>query len=547
MRQLASACVLCFLLAACGGGGGGSSSSGSGGPTVVSGKVTFDFVPVALSGGLARLDYDSTARRPARSIVVEAVDTAAQSVLATASTNAAGDYTLTLPAGRTAFIRAKAAMKAIGSNAADISVIDNTSAGAQWAIDGASFVTGVTPALTQNLNAASGWNGSAYIEDERAAGPFAILDTIYQAAQKIISVDPAVSFPKLNANWSPNNVASGGDIDIASGQIGTSFYQRTTSGGTVIRNLYFLGFADNDTDEYDRHVVAHELGHYLQEAFARDDSVGGLHGGPDDRLDLRVAFSEGWGNGWSGIALNNPVYSDTIGPSQASGGSFNVSVGESTNPGWFKEHSVEKMFWDFSNHASIGFSQVWSTLKTGLTVSAALSSIHSFARALANDTSNNALVASILATQNIVLPATPYADNETNFGNPAIANINPIYLTYGSLNTTLTNVCVDNAADPYLDANKAGEYRHVRLTLPAGNRTFTVTQSSSSPNASDPDFVLHNRVGRLFEANEIVSNSETATWNLPAGDYVLAITDFRLFRPTSSGGNTNACFSLTVQ
>ena len=547
MRQLASACVLCFLLAACGGGGGGASSSASGGPTVVSGKVTFDFVPVALTGALPRLDYGSTARRPARSVVVEAVDAAAQSVLATASTNAAGDYTLTLPAGRTAFIRAKAAMKAIGSSAADIAVVDNTSAGAQWAIDGAPFFTGVTPALTQNLNAGSGWNGSAYIEAERAAGPFAILDTIYQAAQKIISVDPAISFPKLNANWSPNNVASNGDIDIASGQIGTSFYQRTTSGGTVIRNLYFLGFADNDTDEYDRHVVAHELGHYLQEAFARDDSVGGLHGGPDDLLDLRVAFSEGWSNGWSGIALNNPVYSDTIGPSQASGGSFNVSVGESTNPGWFREHSVEKMFWDFSNHASIGFSQVWSTLKTGLTVSAALSSIHSFARALADDTSNNALVASILATQNIVLPTTPYADNETNFGNPVIANINPIYLTYGSLNTALANVCVGNAADPLFDANKAGEYRHVRLTLPAGNRTFTVTQSSSTPNASDPDFVLHNSAGRLLEANGIVSNSETATWSLPAGDYVLAITDFRLFRPTSSGGNTSACFSLTVQ
>jgi len=542
MRQLAGACVLCFLLAACGGGGGGgSSSSGTGGPTVVSGKVTFDFVPVALTGALPRLDYDNTVRRPARSVVVEAIDAGAQAVIATANTNGAGDYTLTLAAGRTVFIRAKATMKAIGSNAADISVIDNTSAGAQWAIDGALFATGVSPALTQNLNAASGWDGSAYIDAERAAGPFAILDTIYQAAQKIISVDPAISFPKLTVNWSPNNVASNGDIAL--GQIGTSFYRHSTSG----RNLYFLGFADSDTDEYDRHVVAHELGHYLQEAFARDDSVGGLHGGPDDPLDLRVAFSEGWGNGWSGIALNNPIYSDTIGPSQASGGSFNVSTGESTNPGWFKEHSVEKMFWDFSNHASIGFSQVWSTLKSGLKVSAALSSIHSFARALANDTSNNALVASILATQSIALPTTPYADNETNFGNPVIANINPIYLTYGSLTTALTNVCVGNAVDPYLDANKAGEYRHVRLTLPAGNRTFVVAQSSSTTSVSDPDFVLYNSAGRLLEANGIVPNSETATWNLPAGDYVLAITDFRLFRPTSSGGNTSACFSLTVQ
>jgi hypothetical protein len=536
-----------LLLASCGGGG----SSAPGPEVAVNGKVTFDAVPTALAGSSPRLDYASTVRRPARSVTVEAIDINTQSVLASASTDAAGNYTLAVPSGRSVFVRAKAAMTASGSNAAAIAVVDNTSGGAQWAIDGAGFTSGSAAApMTQNLNAGSGWNGSAYVDAQRAAGPFAILDTLYVATQRIILADPAIAFPKLDVNWSPNNIAATGDLAL--GQIGTSFFIAGTSNGQPVRRMYLLGRANNDTDEYDAHVVAHEFGHYLQNAFSRDDSIGGPHGGPDDRLDMRVAFSEGWGNAWSGIALNDPVYTDTIGANQAGGIAFNVSLGTATNPGWFKEPSVQKMFWDFSqNSPDIGFTQVWATMKTGMKASPALTGIHAFARSLANaNAAATTSIRTILATQGIALPNTSYADNETNFGSPTpLADTNPIYLSYGGVGTSLTNVCVNNAVDPTRAGNKAGEYRYIRLTLPqAGQRIINVTGSSSTPTGqTDPDLVLYSAAGAVLRANGTNANSESASGVLPAGDYVLVVTDFNLAKSASAGGNTRACFTVTIQ
>ena len=538
-----------LLLSACGGGGGGTSATGPDVP--VSGKVTFDSVPTAFTGSRPRLDYPGTVRRPARSVTVEAIEISTQSVLASASTNTAGDYTLAVPAGRSVFVRAKAAMTASGSNNAAFAVVDNTNAGAQWAIDGAGFTTDATgAAMTQNLNAGSGWNGSAYVNAQRAAGPFAIIDTLYVASQRLVLADPAIAFPKLDVNWSPNNIAAAGDLAL--GQIGSSFFIAGTSNGQPVRRMYLLGRADSDTDEYDAHVVAHEFGHYLQNVFSRDDSIGGPHGGLDDRLDMRVAFSEGWGNAWSGIALNNPVYSDIMGAGQANGITFNVSLGTATNPGWFKEPSVQKMFWDFSNNSpDIGFTQVWATMKTGMKASPALTSIHAFARSLANaNAAAAASIGTILATQAITLPNTPYADNETNFGTPTpLADTNPIYLRYGAVGSSLSSVCVNNAADSTLAGNKAGEYRYIRLTLPqAGQRTISVTGTTGTPTGqTDPDLVLYSAAGAVLRANGTTLNSEVASGVLPAGDYVLVVTDFKLSKSSSSGGNTAACFTVTIQ
>ena len=535
--------ALCLALAACGGGGGGNggnnscASPGSSAfpSTAVSGKVTFDLVPVAVNGARPQLNYAATVRQPARSIVVEAIDCNSGQVLTTAASNATGDYTLVVPGNRSVFIRALARMNSIGNNAAAFFVVDNTSGGAQWATDGAVFGSGAAAALAQNLNAGSGWTGTAYDNSQRAAGPFAILDTAYQAAQKVIASDPAVAFPALEFNWSPNNIAFA--QDLALGQIGVSFFTVGASNGVTTRQIYLLGFADNDTDEYDRHVVAHEFGHYLQSAFSRDDSVGGTHR-QNDRLDMRVAFSEGWGNAWSGIALNNPVYADTNGTRQVNGFSFNVSQGASTDPGWFKESSVQRVFWDFSNSPAIGFTSVWNALKNGLMRSAALAGIHSYARALAD--ANPAAVptiSAILSTQSITLPSSAYGDGETNFGLPEMPNVKPIYLTYGAVGSALTNICVDNAADPFGVGNKAGEFRYVRLNLPqSGVRTIRVTRTSGG--ATDPDFVLYDRLGGFLQADGVVPNDETVNATLAAGDYVLAITDFIL---------SSSCFSLTVQ
>ena len=79
----------------------------------------------------------------------------------------------------------------------------------------------------------------------------------------------------------------------APGEIGSSRY-RPDAG------IFLVGAANQDTDEYDRHVIAHEFGHYLEHSFSRSDSFGGPHA-LTDQLDIRVAFGEAWGSAFAAM------------------------------------------------------------------------------------------------------------------------------------------------------------------------------------------------------------------------------------------------------
>ena len=532
------------LLVGCGGGGGDPSAAV---PAVVTiaGKITFDYVPVAVVSSTSKLDYANSVRLPARSIAVALIDSATGAELVTAKTNATGDYSLVGPVGKSVFVRAYAKLLPVNASTTEVvSVLDNTNADAQWATDGAAFSPVDGTALTKNLNASSGWTGTSYNDSQRVAGTFAILDTIYTSMQKIIAVDSSASFQKLSVHWSPNNIAASGTLAL--GQIGNTFFTQTTSGGVVTaRDIYILGKANNDTDEYDQHVVAHEFGHYLQSAFSRDDSIGGRHGGTDDRLDMRVAFSEGWGNGWSGYSLGNKFYADTSGLSQANGYAFDISAGERTNPGWFKESSVHKIIWDLST-GSIGFSPVWTAMKAGFMTSPALTSAHSFANTLrVNLPSSLSTLNTVFGSQSITVPSDAYGTGETNFGSPTIAEIRPIYTSYGALGS-ISNVCVTNAADTSGAGNKAGEHRYLKLTLPAGAYTFTVARDSATTTAgisTDPDFRVYNTAGAFLIRESFTANTESASATLAGGNYVLALTDYTFRTATTL---RRPCFNVTV-
>ena len=109
-------------------------------------------------------------------------------------------------------------------------IVDNTTAGALYAMD--SSATPFTPAgvdvTGEDYTASSGWDtvGDTGYTGTRVAAPFAILDSVFDAFNEVLTVDAAVDFPALNINWSINNVAVAGDTAI--GQIGTSHYNPGT-------------------------------------------------------------------------------------------------------------------------------------------------------------------------------------------------------------------------------------------------------------------------------------------------------------------------------
>ena len=305
---------------------------------IISGTVTYDFVPV--NSNYVGLNYNSITQEKAKGVVVEAID-ASNQVLGITTTDANGAYSIAdIPQSTDVKIRVFARLlKTGGTPSWDFKVVDNTNSEAQYVMDGSLKSSGTSDSQTRNLNASSGWGGSSYT-GTRTAAPFAILGVVYQAIDKIKTAESQAIFDPLLINWSVNNIATDGDK--TQGQISTSHYDATA--------LYILGKADNDSDEYDTHVVAHEWGHYYEAKFSRSDSIGGVHG-DGDRLDMRVAFGEGFGNAFAGMTLNNPNYFDTLEASQAGGWSMNLEDDRKTNPGWYSEGSIQRILYDLYDSA----------------------------------------------------------------------------------------------------------------------------------------------------------------------------------------------------
>jgi hypothetical protein len=524
-------------MSACGGDddGGGGGGGGGGGPppasVTVSGTATFDFVPVGPQG----LNYAGTQARPIRGATVEIISGA--TVLAATKSDENGAYSVSLPANTTAFVRVKAEVVQSGTPSFDFRVVDNTNADALYALDGPTFNTG-TAASTQNVHAASGWGGTSYT-GVRAAAPFAILDTVRVAAETVIAADAAASFPPLSVHWSTLNRPTLGTTNIATGEIGTSFYAPTLGG------IYLLGAADVDTEEYDRHVIVHEWGHYFEDRFSRSDNVGGAHTG-GDRLDLRVAFSEGFSTGLSGIVLADSIYRDTRGLQQAQAPFMNIEGEQPLNPGWYSEQSIQEIVYDLVDAApdgsgadqlNLSFDAVYDAMRNGHVTAVSPASIFTFIDALKTVVpANEALIDTLVRSQAITAIVDEYGTNETNAAGSA--DVLPVYAPI-MVNGPAVNLCSTDEFTSFGTTgatNKLGSRRYLRFTA-ASSATYTFSAVATSVPAgavADPDLVLHRArpiamsdcPGGLNCSGPVADGTETFARVLTPGDYVLEVYEW---------------------
>jgi hypothetical protein len=487
-------------------------------------------VPAAVGGSL---NYAGQTFKPIRGATVQLLSNGA--AIATTFTNASGAYSFAAVANpNTALVvrvRAELQSSVTGGPATDITVKDNTSSGALYVLDSAP-VSVTTATQTIDLRANSGWGGASYTAP-RSAAPFAVLDTVYQGVQKVRSVAANQTLPQLQVFWSTRNTPADGAV--ASGAIGTSFFT-TADPDTRAPGLrvYLLGAENVDTDEYDSAVVAHEWGHYLQSAVSRDDSVGGPHTG-NDRLDMRVAFSEGFGNAFAGMVLGNPRYTDSMRAGQASGFVIDVSANPATNKGWYSEDSVQYLLWTWHQSTSIGFAPIYSTLTGPMRTSGALVGIHHFAHRLKQGVAAaEQAIDSALTGQSIVVQ-DEWGTGETNTG--GAASVLPLY---GSLLNNAPRVCVnDTVGEP----NKLRNYAYLRFTTTTA-RNATVTITANGATDTDPDFELVDATGVVSGGLSEVANSETRVVTLPAGTHSLVINDFNLTSDPNLSGER--CFAVSV-
>ncbi|MCW9014968.1 MAG: hypothetical protein OQL06_14445 [Gammaproteobacteria bacterium] len=523
-----------IVLSGCSGGGSSSTSTvnctqGTGANITISGTVTYDHVHhnVTTNG----LDYSNTTQDPVRGATVEAV---CNGVIASTKTDINGNYTITAPGGSSSFmIRAVAEMVQTGTPSWNFTVVDNTQGQAIYSMETVPFDMGSSN-ITKNLNASSGWGGT-YYTGTRVAAPFAILDSVYVAFNKVLSVDATANFQSLKLNWSVNNVASSGSTAL--GQITTSHFNGT--------EIFILGDADNDTDEYDGHVIVHEWGHYFEEFFSRSDSIGGSHSG-GDILDIRVAFGEGWGNAFSGMATDDQYYRDSYGIRQSSGFDINVEGNNCTNAGWYNECSVQSILYDLYDstddggvdNLSMGFNPIYTVLTGAQKNTPSTTSIFSFISNLrSQNISVGTSIDNIVGNQNIdTIPVIDsFGDSEIR-NNPGSVNQIPVHTDLGIASTR--TVCSTSQNGGY---NGLGVHRFLNFT--ATNTSATIIASGGT--GTDPDIQLF-RNGQLVALSEVIGTSETMNIsNLVNGaEYVVDVYEYSFTDPSAASATT--CFTIDL-
>jgi len=255
-----------FALAACGGGGNDNPTSAptptvvapppSAGsttpvPVTLSGTLTYDRVPNSPVTGA--LNFNAITQMPIRFATVDLLS--GSTILDSTVSDENGNYAFNLDSGQNVSVRVRSEITRTTGNLIDLQVVDNTSGNVVYALQGSSAVMPASDQI-RDLNAGSGWGGSSYTTT-RAAAPFALLDTVYGAMDRFIEIDPDINFPRLDVLWSVQNRPERGLV--TEGEIGSSSF--TFSNG--VANIRVLGDENNNTDEFDSHVVVFSMTRFI--------------------------------------------------------------------------------------------------------------------------------------------------------------------------------------------------------------------------------------------------------------------------------------------
>ncbi len=314
-----------------------------------------------------------------------------------------------------------------------------------------------------------------------------------------------------------------------------------------------LGDDNTDTDEYDAHVLAHEFHHFIEDTISRTETTGGTHS-TDERLDLRLAFSEGFANAFSAMVLNDPLYSDSLGSQQGQRFYFSMESNVASPAGWYNESSIQSVTWDLfdttadgSDAVSIGYKPMFEALTGPLRAGPALTSVFPFVDSLKGRAGAPVAAINTLVTSQSIHVADAWGSTETNDG--AVSQTLPLY-TQLTLNGGAKAVCGTTTAGTY---NKIGNRLFLRFSISAAalvtvRAQYTATGSVApfSP-APDPDLVLYKN-GFLAMEESTTNGLETLTRTLEAGEYVIEVYEWSHIDPSYSAAQRrgNTCFNVSV-
>lgn len=256
---------------------------GSSGVIAVSSQVSATPAPVSgsvtISGTISYQDkeYDdqigftgNTSYKAARSAAVELISGSTSDVLSSTSTDANGAFSITASPAGTVYVRVNAeATLPPGANA---QVAVKNLSGSIYAIASNNFTLSGSATVNISVPASSA-----------AGGAFNMLDVFTAGMEFVHNLSGSYPSSPLYGYW---------ETDTTGTYYCTSYDSTYCPQG---KGIYVLNSTE-DTDEYDDDVLYHEFGHFTAQHFSKDDSPGGVHYLTDNDLDLRLSWSEGWGD-----------------------------------------------------------------------------------------------------------------------------------------------------------------------------------------------------------------------------------------------------------
>lgn len=477
--------------------------------TRVRGTVLYEKIPVTRTG----LQLDAPVRTPAAGVRVEVVQSPSRTVLGSGLTDDKGGYDIPVPArGRpSVFVRALAQTE----NATVVRMGDR----AELSMVTPVFALGRERTVTQDLLAT---------DSSRIAGAFNIAATISRANALVRSGQPGVTLPRVEVRWDTTWVD------------GTFFRE---SEGVA----YINGLRTRDSDEYDDHIIAHEYGHFLMARFSRESSPGGDHSF-GERLDPRLAWSEGWSNFFGAATAGSPRYIDTGVVRGQQGVLIAVDLEENApsgdRPGIWSEHTAASLLWDWfddgaedGDSLALGFAPLWRGLvELGKEPDVYLLP---YANALAGITRERRGIAASLAARGI-----RYAPGETP---PAPAPF-PEALASG---VSVTGT-VDSRSARRSNLMGASAHYWFRTTREGPVSITLKIVSARQPQHADLDLYLFDASGERVAGSDAVNgvgDMEQISRRLPAGYYRVEVRSWSNARDgqLENGNAHQGTFSLLAR
>ena len=330
----------------------------SGEPVDISGIVSYEDKEYDKNGFTGRSDYF----KAVRFAKIQVVDSTDDAVLAEGVTGSTGDYSMQFtPKCASVYVKVIASTDMAGEPEVEVR---KTKSGDLHFFRGSDIDLGGYSTLEYDISVLSDMSNvdEPVLSDNSTAGAFNILDMMTIGGEFTGTFSGEVP-PLLNAYWEKEEQTPGG----------TSYYCTGLDTLSCPRGegIYVLG-GGGDTDEYDDDVLLHEYGHFAAAKKSRDDSPGGPHALTDNDLDLRLAWSEGWGDFFPAAVKvwlneNNPEY---LSLSQSL--DLSMYVDTSTSVFWFdiaapssamvssaNEVAVANVLWKTMNGFENGTRHVW--------------------------------------------------------------------------------------------------------------------------------------------------------------------------------------------